>query len=94
MNFRSWSPLIIFLKHIEVLGRVFAIDYNSKQIFQKYFLSFRGSFDVPVKLAPNVSINNENNPNYWRLVRSFSDQVKSKVKMLEYYSIFQMKALI
>ena len=52
------------------------------------------SFDVPAKLAPNVSINTENNPNYWRLVRSFSDQVKSKVKMLEYYSIFQMKALI
>ena len=82
------------MKHIGVLGRVFAIDYNGKQRIQKYFLSLRGSFDVPAKLAPNVSINNENYPNYWRLVRSFSDQVKSKVKMLEYYSIFQMKALI
>ena len=37
MTFGSWAPLIIFLEHIGVLGRVFAIHYNGKQRFQKYF---------------------------------------------------------
>ena len=37
LTYGSWAPLIIFLEHIGVLGRVFAIDYNGEQRFQQYF---------------------------------------------------------
>ena len=63
---------ILIYKNSKILSYTyFVIPPYGKNALLMSFLSLRGSFDVPAKLTPNVSINNEYYPNYWILVRSF-----------------------